>query len=165
MWRNASAAPEIFYLLRSPDGGPAFGKPEKLGQGTWMLNACPMDGGGLAHADGRTITAWRRDLEIFLAEPGKPETPHRRRERRCPRGEPGRTYALWVQGSQLVSWVDGKTGNVGRQGCRARRCGSSRRRSACGLGRERRNCRAALTLIEAKPRAPEPTDKMQYAEP
>jgi hypothetical protein len=64
-------------VYESPDGTicqcchlSAVFAEEKLGSGTWKLNACPMDGGGLTSAGGRTVTAWRRNGEIFMAEPG-----------------------------------------------------------------------------------------------
>ena len=41
--------------------------------GTWQLNACPMDGGGLVVAGGRVVSVWRREHDIFLASPGKKE--------------------------------------------------------------------------------------------
>ena len=41
--------------------------------GTWKLNACPMDGGGIAITQNGVMTAWRRDREIFLAAPGAKE--------------------------------------------------------------------------------------------
>ncbi|HEX4136197.1 MAG TPA: hypothetical protein VHY84_16405 [Bryobacteraceae bacterium] len=41
--------------------------------GTWKLNACPMDGGGLVVAGGRIVSAWRREHDIFLASPGEKE--------------------------------------------------------------------------------------------
>ena len=50
-------------------------KVSKLGAGTWLLNACPMDGGGLAvDAAGHIHAAWRRDGNVFWNELGKPET-------------------------------------------------------------------------------------------
>ena len=72
MWRNWLAGARDMYLARSRDG-VTFSKPEKLGTGTWQLNACPMDGGGLAVAQNRVVTAWRREHEIFLASPGERE--------------------------------------------------------------------------------------------
>jgi hypothetical protein len=72
MWRNWLAGARDMYLARSPDG-LAFSKPEKLGTGTWQLNACPMDGGGLVISQNRIVTAWRRDHEIFLVSPGEKE--------------------------------------------------------------------------------------------
>ncbi len=108
MFRNVLGGARDLYLLSAMSSTQSFGKAQKLGYGTWMLNACPMDGGGIAHADGVAVTAWRRDREIFLATPSKPET-------RLGEGQDvtlavsgGRIYALWIQRSQLVSWVDGK---------------------------------------------------------
>lgn len=72
MWRNWLAGARDMYLTRSRDG-VAFSKPEKLGTGTWQLNACPMDGGGLVISQERVVSAWRRDHEIFLASPGERE--------------------------------------------------------------------------------------------
>jgi hypothetical protein len=72
MWRNWLDGSRDMYLIRSSDGA-AFSKPAKLGTGTWKLNACPMDGGGLAIRQGRIVSAWRRDLSVFLASPGEVE--------------------------------------------------------------------------------------------
>lgn len=72
MFRNWLGGSRDMYLVRSRDG-VHFGKPEKLGLGTWKLNACPMDGGGIAVARDRIVTAWRREGEIFLASPGEQE--------------------------------------------------------------------------------------------
>jgi hypothetical protein len=76
MWRNWLAGARDMYLARSRDG-VTFSKPEKLGTGTWHLNACPMDGGGIAIVQNRVVTAWRREHEIFLftalATPGEKE--------------------------------------------------------------------------------------------
>lgn len=71
MWRNWLGGSRDMYLVRSD--GKTFSKPAKLGTGTWKLNACPMDGGGLATFHGRIVSAWRRDHEIFLASPGAAE--------------------------------------------------------------------------------------------
>ncbi len=73
MWRNALAGSRDMYLARSADG-LSFGKPAKLGEGTWQLNACPMDGGGIVASNHRVVTAWRRNKEIFFAGPGEKET-------------------------------------------------------------------------------------------
>jgi len=72
MWRNWLGGARDMYLTRSRDGA-VFSKPERLGRGTWRLNACPMDGGGIAIFQNRMITAWRRVHEIFLASPGEKE--------------------------------------------------------------------------------------------
>jgi len=72
MWRNWLGGSRDMYLVRSNDG-MAFSKAERLGTGTWKLNACPMDGGGLVLDRGRVVTAWRREHEIFVASPGERE--------------------------------------------------------------------------------------------
>jgi hypothetical protein len=72
MWRNWLDGARDMYIARSRDGA-TFSKPERLGTGTWRLNACPMDGGGIAISQNRIVTAWRREHEIFLDSPGEKE--------------------------------------------------------------------------------------------
>ncbi len=68
MFRNSIDGNRDMYLVRSNDGGKTFGPAAKLGAGTWKLNACPMDGGGLqVDADGKRLTIWRREGEVFLS--------------------------------------------------------------------------------------------------
>ncbi|MGO9261099.1 MAG: sialidase family protein [Bryobacteraceae bacterium] len=107
MWRNALEGSRDMYLASSADG-VTFSAPRKLGNGTWKLNACPMDGGGLAVSGGRIVTAWRRDGDVFLDEPGQPE-------QRLGVGKDvalalsgGRAYAVWENGPKVESWKDGK---------------------------------------------------------
>ncbi len=73
MWRNLLAGMRDMYLVRSSDGGRTFGAPTKLGKGSWPLQACPMDGGGVATAGGRVTTVWRRDDVVYAADPDSPE--------------------------------------------------------------------------------------------
>ena len=109
MFRNALGGARDLYLLRAAANKQSFGKAQKLGYQTWMLNACPMDGGGIAHTGGVAVTAWRRDREIYLAAPGKPETRLGEGQDVALAVSGSSIHALWVQSSQLVSWVDGKT--------------------------------------------------------
>jgi hypothetical protein len=74
LWRNALTGARDMYLATSTDGGQTFGKATKLGSGTWPLDRCPMDGGGVATANGKLATAWRRDKEVFLATNDGKET-------------------------------------------------------------------------------------------
>jgi hypothetical protein len=74
MWRNWLGGARDMYFTSSVDGGETFGKALKIGQGTWRLNACPMDGG--AYADlfpGVHATVWRRGDSVFLAQSGDEE--------------------------------------------------------------------------------------------
>jgi hypothetical protein len=94
MWRNWLDGSRDMYLAASHDG-ITFSKPEKLGTGTWKLNACPMDGGGLALVRGKIVSAWRRDHEIFLASPGSRETAIAEGVDVAVAGSPSGVYAIW----------------------------------------------------------------------
>ena len=72
MWRNALEGSRDLYAMRLRGGHPA-GPAEKQGLGTWKLEACPMDGGGIVLRQGRITSAWRREKDVYLAEAGKPE--------------------------------------------------------------------------------------------
>ncbi|MBL8210576.1 MAG: exo-alpha-sialidase [Bryobacterales bacterium] len=67
MFRNAVEGARDMYVTESADGA-SFSPARKLGEGTWMLNACPMDGGGLAlDPHGKPATTWRREKQVYLA--------------------------------------------------------------------------------------------------
>ena len=115
MWRNELEGSRDMYLASSRDGA-TFSTPQKLGEGTWKLNACPMDGGGLAVTSSKVLTAWRRETHVFLAEPGRPET-------RIGSGKDvalalsGRqTYVAWVDGTKVDVWIDGKVQELSADG-------------------------------------------------
>lgn len=98
MWRNSLKGARDLFLADSSDGGRTFSSAEKLGRGTWPLNACPMDGGAVAVGlDGRVETVWMRAGSTFAARPGE-------RERELGRGVqgwaavgPGGAYSVWLQ--------------------------------------------------------------------
>lgn len=72
MFRNNLDGHRDMYVTRSSDG-TAFSPAAKLGTGSWLLDACPMDGGALTF-DGREITAvWRRENEVYLTTATAPE--------------------------------------------------------------------------------------------
>jgi len=76
MFRNWLSGSRDLYLAKSTNGGKSFSPAEKLGNGTWKLNGCPMDGGGIAIGDNNSAkTTWQRSGTIFYAEQGKPEIP------------------------------------------------------------------------------------------
>jgi hypothetical protein len=104
MWRNALGGARDLYAARS-SGGVAFDSAMKLGHGTWILNACPMDGGGLgATPDGKAVAAWRREGAIYLGElDGE--------ERRIGDGKDvalaahrDNVYAVWVSARGIELW-------------------------------------------------------------
>lgn len=74
MFRNVLGAARDFYLTQSDDGGQTFGEGRKLGTGTWKLEACPMDGGGLSVDErGQVSTAWRREGTVYTTSGDRPE--------------------------------------------------------------------------------------------
>jgi hypothetical protein len=72
MWRNVIDGSRDLYAANSADG-IHFEPAQRLGTGTWKLNACPMDGGGLVVDSGEVISAWRRESDVFLSEGGSSE--------------------------------------------------------------------------------------------
>jgi hypothetical protein len=75
MFRNNIAGNRDLYVTSSSDSGKNFSDVVKLGEGSWKLAACPMDGGGIVVNDqGKIKTVWQRDHQVFYAEPGTPET-------------------------------------------------------------------------------------------
>ncbi len=108
MWRNWLGGSRDMYLTRSRDGA-AFSKPQKLGEGTWHLNGCPMDGGGLAVSATKTITAWRRGENVFLAEPGKPESQIGTGKDVALALDGERVYVSWTNGAKIEAWSSSQT--------------------------------------------------------
>ena len=54
------------YLASSEDRGETFGSVVRLGESSWQLNACPMDGGMVAMDKNQQLcTVWRRDRSIL----------------------------------------------------------------------------------------------------
>jgi hypothetical protein len=75
MFRNSLAGSRDLYLAQSTDGGKSFASATKLGSATWKLNACPMDGGGMAvGSHGGVVSVWRRDKAVFTASDDRIET-------------------------------------------------------------------------------------------
>lgn len=66
MFRNSVEGSRDMYVARSPDGR-AFDAAQKLGVGTWRLQACPMDGGDLDLSRDGLLAAWRREDGVFLS--------------------------------------------------------------------------------------------------
>jgi hypothetical protein len=74
MFRNWINGNRDLYLIKSDNGGSSFGRAQKLGNGSWKLNGCPMDGGGLVISkSGNPQTVWRREGKIYASSPGMPE--------------------------------------------------------------------------------------------
>lgn len=74
MFRNWVNGNRDMYLIQSTDFGNSFGKAVKIGNGSWKLNGCPMDGGAIVlddHAEPQVL--FRRESTLYTATPGSPE--------------------------------------------------------------------------------------------
>ena len=68
MFRNNLNGSRDLHYTQSTDNGATFSKPQKLGSGTWKINGCPMDGGGITLYDsGELNTVWQREGQVYLA--------------------------------------------------------------------------------------------------
>lgn len=115
IWRNVLGGSRDFYIIKSRAQGK-FGQPEKLGQGTWKINACPMDGGGLAHEGSKTVTAWRRAEDVYLAEPGHLEVKIGSGKDVAVAASRDRVWVAWVNGTKLQLWSNGSVEDVAANG-------------------------------------------------
>jgi hypothetical protein len=98
MWRNNLAGARDMYLCSSKDHGVTFGPAAKLGEGTWPLRACPMDGGALAGTSPRElVTVWMRNKELFRCTPGQPEVSLGRGEQAWAAAAPGGVSLIWIK--------------------------------------------------------------------
>jgi photosystem II stability/assembly factor-like uncharacterized protein len=110
MWRNALEGSRDMYLASSQDGGKTFTTAEKLGSGTWKLDACPMDGGGVAiTAQGKVMTAWRRGTDVYLAPRGGAETLIHEGKDPSIAANPEGVYIAWTAADGVFVRVPGKT--------------------------------------------------------
>jgi hypothetical protein len=73
-FRNWLGGSRDIYLTHSSDGGSTYATAQKLGTGTWKLNACPMDGGSVVlSSTGQPLTTWRRENTLYTCVPGQAE--------------------------------------------------------------------------------------------
>jgi len=97
MFRNWLNGNRDLYLIQSSDRGLTFSNAQKLGTGSWALNGCPMDGGGVVVQDKKVQTVWNRKGKIYTCEPGMPEQEI---------GE-GRNCTLeTVDGKKVYAWIE-----------------------------------------------------------
>jgi len=76
MFRNWLNGSRDLYVATSVNKGRTFGTAIKIGYGTWKMNACTMDGGGLNFNTDNTIsTAWQRQGTVYYCKSGQSERP------------------------------------------------------------------------------------------
>lgn len=122
MWRNSIAGNRDMWMATRAAGAKEFSPAAKLGEGTWKLNACPMDGGRLvALGHGKFGAVWQRAGEVFLAPASGPET--RLGQGKQPLAvttRAGETIFFWQQGNDLVSAQRPGAGEVTKRATDAR---------------------------------------------
>lgn len=110
MFRNWLNGSRDLYLATSANGGKKFGEAQKLGSGTWKLNACPMDGGSVSiNSTGQVKTTWRREGAVYFCEPNSTEIKIADgRTSSIVAGNPGKT--------SLIAWQDKENVKIGGPG-------------------------------------------------
>ena len=99
MFRNWLRGNRDLYLITSNDNGKTFGNAQKLGNGSWALKACPMDGGGITVDNDVVNTVWNRDGKIYADSPGNPEVKI---------GEGRSCTVTSLNGKKAYAWIENK---------------------------------------------------------
>ena len=116
MFRNSVDGHRDMYVVRTDSNG-RFGAATKVGTESWLLNACPMDGGGLGFGASGLVAAWRRDTSVFVSD-------SRRAEFRL---GTGRDPAIATPGTRSdIAWVDQAGIQLSRDGNPPTALGSGR---------------------------------------
>lgn len=103
MFRNSLNGARDMFVTSSKDNGQTFSPAAKLGNGTWMLNACPMDGGMLAtNVDDRVQTVWRREDQVYGCLAGAAETSMGLGRQPWLAAGPKGPYRIWSSGQGII---------------------------------------------------------------
>jgi hypothetical protein len=115
MFRNWLNGNRDLYLVQSADGGNTFTSAEKLGRGSWQLNGCPMDGGGVAlTGKGNVKTVWNRKGVIYACEPGKEEVKLGEGKNCKMDIVNDKTVYTWIEDGDVVVMAGQKKTNLGK---------------------------------------------------
>jgi hypothetical protein len=93
------------WLSTRPKGAKQFTAARKLGEGTWKLNACPMDGGRIVALGGGNFGAvWQRAGEVFISRAeGAEMSLGNGKQPVAVHESGGETFVFWQQGADLIS--------------------------------------------------------------
>jgi hypothetical protein len=101
LFRNKINGSRDLYVTQSDLKENRFDQPIKLGFGTWKLNACPMDGGGIiVDEKNKVSTVWQRDGKIFFSKPNEEEK-EIGTGRNCSISDPDHPIITWQEGRNL----------------------------------------------------------------
>lgn len=103
MFRNWLHGNRDLYLIQSSNGGASFGTAQKLGNESWALKGCPMDGGALViGSNGSPQTVWNRKGTIYASEPGKEEKSLGKGRSCTMETVNGKNVYAWVENGEVV---------------------------------------------------------------
>lgn len=98
MFRNWIEGSRDLHWISSVDGGKTFTEAKKLGNGTWKLKGCPMDGGGILFDKKNAVhTVWQREGTVYYDQPGQPES----------RVAEGRSCSIFGKDIPIITWQEG----------------------------------------------------------
>lgn len=121
MWRNSIEGSRDLWLVTRPKGTTTFVGAHKLGEGTWKLNACPMDGGRIvALGGGKFGAVWQRAGEVFLVRAEEPEASLGKGKQPVAIAGSGQVIVAWQQDSDLVVMRDLRGAGAVKQASEAR---------------------------------------------
>jgi hypothetical protein len=104
MWRNNIQGARDLYFSRSTDLGARFAPALKLGDRSWILNGCPMDGGAIAvDRAGNVATVWLRAGTVVSASPTRDELTI---------GDGVQPWLAFDQTEPVIVWLDRRPGRL-----------------------------------------------------
>lgn len=104
MWRNSVAGSRDLWMTTRARGAKHFTAAKKLGEGTWKLNGCPMDGGKIvALGHGKFGSVWQRAGDVFFAPADGPEVLLGKGKQPIAIARGAEIIIFWQQGADLVS--------------------------------------------------------------
>lgn len=110
MWRNSLSGNRDLWMTTGTFESGAF-SPSKLGNGSWKLEACPMDGGDIiAYENGSFATVWQRAGDVFYCEPGSPEVRLGKGRQPVATALAGQAMVVWQEGNRLMLLRDAASG-------------------------------------------------------
>jgi len=103
MFRNWLKGNRDLYLIQSSDMGNTFGFAKKLGNDSWALNGCPMDGGGIAiNNNGIPETVWLRKSTIYTCQPDHAESAIGKGRSCSIESVNGKNVYAWTENGEVV---------------------------------------------------------------